>query len=46
MWRAPHRDYFEVAHPTNAGFDGFRVVITNKDSSDAADLYGTIYTES
>lgn len=44
-WRAPHRDYFEKLFTANAGFDGWRVVVTNKDSSDAADLYGTIYTE-
>ncbi|KKM89337.1 hypothetical protein LCGC14_1249560 [marine sediment metagenome] len=44
-WRAPHRDYFETLFTANAGFDGWRVVVTNKDSSDAADLYGTIYTE-
>ncbi len=44
-WRAPRRDYFETAFSANAGFDGWRVVITNKDSTDAADLYGTIYTE-
>lgn len=44
-WRAPHRDYFETAFSANAGFDGWRVVITNKDSTDAADVYGTIYTE-
>lgn len=44
-WRPPHRDYFETAFSAEAGFDGWRVVITNKDSSDAADLYGTIYTE-
>ncbi len=44
-WRAPQRDYFEQLFTANAGFDGWRVVITNKDSTDAADLYGTIYTE-
>lgn len=44
-WRAPHRDYFETAFGANAGFDGWRVVVTNKDSTDPADLYGTIYTE-
>ncbi len=44
-WRAPHRDYFEFLFSANGGFDGWRVVVTNKDSTDAADLYGTIYTE-
>jgi hypothetical protein len=44
-WRAPHRDYFDTAHPSNAGFDGFRIVLTNLDNENAADLYATLYTE-
>lgn len=45
QWRPPHRDYYEVAFTANAGFDGFRAEITNLDNSQAADLYGTIYSE-
>lgn len=44
-WRPPHREYFLNDVTGGAGFDGWRVVITNKDGSDAADVYGTIYTE-
>ncbi len=44
-WRAPHRDFYSVAHPDNAGFDGFRLAITNLDNENAANLYGTLYTE-
>ncbi len=44
-WRAPHRDFYSVAHPTNAGLDGFRLVLTNLDNENAANLYGTLYTE-
>ncbi len=45
VWRPPHRDYFEVAFTANAGFDGFRLQITNQDNSQAADVYGTVYSE-
>ncbi len=45
VWRPPHRDYFEVAFTANAGFDGFRLQITNNDNSQAADVYGTVYSE-
>lgn len=45
VWRAPHRNYYSFAFTANAGFDGWRIKVTNKDSTDAADLYGTIYTE-
>ncbi len=45
QWRAPHRNYYSTAHPTNAGFDGWRLVLTNLDNENAADLYGTLYTE-
>ena len=44
-WRAPHRDFFDVAHPTNAGLDGFRLVLTNLDNENAANVYGILYTE-
>jgi hypothetical protein len=45
QWRPPHRNYYSVAHPANAGFDGFRLAITNLDNENAANLYGTLYTE-
>ncbi len=44
-WRAPHRNFFSVAHGSNGGFDGFRIVLTNLDNENAADLYTTLYTE-
>lgn len=44
-WRAPHRDFYSKAHPSNGGFDGWRLVLTNLDNENAANLYATIYTE-
>ena len=44
-WRAPHRNFYSVAHPANAGFDGWRIVLTNLDNENAANLYTTLYTE-
>ncbi len=44
-WRAPHRDFFDVAHPVNAGLDGFQITVTNLDNENAANLYATLYTE-
>lgn len=46
QWRPPHKDYFAVTFGANAGFDGFRVTVTNMDTSEAADVYATIYAES
>lgn len=40
-WTLPHRDYASRAFAANAGFDGFRVVMTNMDANEAADLYAT-----
>lgn len=37
-WRPPHRDFASRAFAANAGFDGFRVVGTNLDRTDAANL--------
>lgn len=45
VWNPPHKDYYEVAFSANAGFDGFRVEMTNLDNSQAANLYATLYTE-
>ncbi len=44
-WRAPHRNFFSKAHPSNGGFDGWRLLLTNLDNENAADLYATLYTE-
>lgn len=44
-WRPPHRNYHSVAFSANAGFDGFRVVRTNLDASEAADVYSNIFYE-
>jgi hypothetical protein len=43
QWRPPHREYFNVTFGGTAGFDGWRLLATNLDTSEAADLYGTIY---
>jgi hypothetical protein len=45
QWRPAHKDYFEKAFAANAGFDGWRATVTNMDTSEAADLYATFYTE-
>lgn len=42
-WRPPHREYFNVTFGGTAGFDGWRLLVTNLDTSEAADLYGTLY---
>jgi hypothetical protein len=43
QWKAPHRDFANKTFAANAGFDGWRVKITNLDTSEAADVYSTIY---
>lgn len=40
-----HRNYWSTAFATNAGFNGYRGVITNLHPEDAADVYGTFQTE-
>jgi hypothetical protein len=45
QWTPPHPDFFEVAFAANAGFDGFRLVLTNNEKSKASNLYGTLYTQ-
>jgi hypothetical protein len=42
QWTPPHRDFFTVAGAT-AGQDGLRIVMTNLDTSEAADVYATIF---
>ena len=40
-YRASHRDFTSRAFAANAGFDGFRAVVTNLDNSQAADVYAS-----
>ncbi len=40
------RDYHSTVFSANAGFDGFEVIMTNLDASEAADTYVTFYYES
>lgn len=42
-WKAPHRDYAAVT--STAGVDGFRVVMTNLDDANAADVYATFHVQ-
>lgn len=45
IFQPTHRDYFTHTFTANAGFDGFRIVVTNLDTSEAADLYGSFNYE-
>lgn len=40
-----HRDYWEHTFAALGGFDGFRIIVTNLDQSQPADVYGTILYE-
>lgn len=42
-WKTPGRDFIQVAHSATAGLDGFRVVVTNNDLSEAADVYCSFF---
>lgn len=42
QWRPPNRNFFVVGGAT-AGLDALRVVMTNLDPSEAADVYATVY---
>jgi len=42
-WRPPHPNFASEAFSANAGFDGFRVVVTNLDNSQPADVYAQIH---
>jgi hypothetical protein len=46
VWEPPHPDYGSVVFSANAGFDGFRLIRTNMDASEAADVYSNIFYES
>lgn len=45
MWRPPNRAYFNKTFAANAGFDGWRVEVTNLDTSQTTDFYVTFYYE-
>lgn len=38
-WNMPSKEFFTIAESATAGFDGFRLTITNLDQTQAADLY-------
>lgn len=42
-WKAPHRNYAAVT--SSGGVDGFRVVMTNLDDQNAADVFATFHVE-
>ena len=45
-WTTPGKAFISQAQDAGGGFDGFRVVITNMDTSEAADVYTTfLYDE-
>lgn len=44
-FRPPHRNYWSRTFTANAGFDGFRLIRTNLDASEAADVYSVIQYE-
>lgn len=39
----PNKDFVTQIHSATAGFDGFRVTVTNLDNENAADLYATFF---
>jgi hypothetical protein len=39
----PDKRFFAAAHDAGAGFDGFRLSVTNLDTGQAADAYATFY---
>ena len=45
QWRPPNKGYFNVVWAANAGFDGWRVEVTNLDTSQTTDFYTTFYRE-
>lgn len=42
-WRPPHRDFASEAFSANAGFDGFRAVMTNMHPNKPADLHWAVH---
>ncbi len=45
QWRPSNKAYYLQIFAANAGFDGWRVEVTNSDNSQAADFYTTFYYE-
>ncbi len=45
QWRPPNKGYFNTTFAANAGFDGWRVEVTNLDTSQTTDFYTTFYRE-
>jgi hypothetical protein len=44
-FKPPHRNFWAHTFTANAGFDGFRLIRTNLDASEAADVYSVILYE-
>lgn len=45
QWRPPHKAYFAQTFAVQAGFDGWRVEVTNLDTSQTTDFYVNFYYE-
>ncbi len=39
----PSKKFFAVAHDAGAGFDGFRLTVTNLDTTQVSDIHATFY---
>ena len=42
-WPTPHAGFITVPYSVTAGLDGFRVIVTNLDLSESADVYCSIF---
>lgn len=42
-FNCPDRDFITVSQNPTLGLDGFRAIVTNLDTSEAADIYGVFY---
>jgi len=42
-WKTPAREFVQQAQNAGAGFDGFRAIVVNLDTSQPADLYGAFF---
>ena len=40
-WTVPSKKFFTQVENATAGFDGFRLTVTNEDTTQAADVYVT-----
>ena len=43
MMKLPNKEFITQAENAGAGFDGFRLTVTNLDNENPADLYGTFF---